>query len=196
MHADLPGEALAREAGLIVRARRGDEAAWEALVLEYQQPIFRLAYLLLGDAAEAEDVAQEAFIRAFRALDRFDESRPLRPWLLQIAANLARNRQRSAGRYLQALARMVRGAPEPVSSIGEQTEQRWEAETLWQAVRRLSAADQEIIYLRYFLELSEAEAAEALGVALGTVKSRMHRAMGRLRAVVEQEFPSLRMGRE
>ena len=196
MYADLSGEAHASEADLIVRARRGEEAAWEALVLEYQQPIFRLAYLMLGDSAEAEDVTQEAFIRAFRALDRFDASRPLRPWLLQIAANLARNRRRSAGRFVQALARKVRGEPEPVHRIEERSEQQWEAQTLWQAVRRLSTADQEIIYLRYFLELSEAEAAETLDVAVGTVKSRMHRAMGRLREIIRKEFPALQAERE
>jgi RNA polymerase sigma-70 factor (ECF subfamily) len=196
MYTDLSGEAHPEEADLIGRARRGEEAAWERLVLEYQQPIFRLAYLMLGDAAEAEDVAQEAFIRAFRALDRFDANRPLRPWLLQIAANLARNRRRSAGRYVQALARMVRGEPEPVRRIEERSEQQWEAQMLWQAVRRLSTADQEIIYLRYFLELSEAEAAETLEVAVGTVKSRMHRAMGRLREIISKEFPALRAERE
>jgi RNA polymerase sigma-70 factor (ECF subfamily) len=196
MYTDLSGEAHPEEADLIGRARRGEEAAWERLVLEYQQPIFRLAYLMLGDAAEAEDVAQEAFIRAFRALDRFDANRPLRPWLLQIAANLARNRRRSAGRYVQALARMVRGEPEPVRRIEERSEQQWEAQMLWQAVRRLSTGDQEIIYLRYFLELSEAEAAETLEVAVGTVKSRMHRAMGRLREIISKEFPALRAERE
>src|SRR5919202_6884059 len=129
MYADLSGEAHPGEADLIVRAHRCEEAAWEALVLEHQQPIFRLAYLMLGDAADAEDVTQEVFIRAFRALDRFDASRPLRPWLLQIAANLARNRRRSAGRFVQALARMVRGEPEPVHRIEERSEQQWEAQT-------------------------------------------------------------------
>ena len=181
---------------LIVRARRGDEAAWEALVNAYQQPIYRLAYLLLGEASEAEDVAQETFIRAFRALDRFDETRPLRPWLLQIAANLARNRRRSAGRYLHALTRMVRGEPAPVAALGDRSGERWEAQTLWQAIRRLAPGDQEVMYLRYFLDLSEAETAAALGVAAGTVKSRMHRAMSRLRAVIDQEFPVLREERE
>ncbi len=66
------------EAKLIGRARQGDEAAWEILVRQHQEAAFRLAYLLLGDADEAEDVAQETFIRAFRSLDRFDPDRPLR----------------------------------------------------------------------------------------------------------------------
>lgn len=182
------------EPTLIARAREGDGAAWEMLVRQHQEAVFRLAYLLLGDAAEADDAAQEAFIRAFRSLDRFDLSRPLRPWLLRITANLARNRQRAAGRYLAALRRLVRLAPEPVTNLRAGQPDPFEAQALWQAVRRLSVVDQEVIYLRYFLELSEAETADALGVARGTVKSRLHRAVTRLREVVEQEFPGLREG--
>jgi RNA polymerase sigma-70 factor (ECF subfamily) len=84
---------------LIVRARAGNEAAWETLVRAHQQAVFRLAYLLLGNAHDAEDVTQEVFIRAFRALDRFDQDRPLRPWLLQITANQARNHRTRNGRH-------------------------------------------------------------------------------------------------
>ena len=180
------------EIELVVRARKGSEAAWEALTREHQAAVFRLAYLLLGDADEAEDVAQDAFIRAYRALDRFDQNLPLRPWLLGITTNLARNRRRSAGRYLAAMRRWVQALPAPVTYAEFENAAEWEAEILRQAVRRLSATDQEVISMRYFLEMSEAETAQALGVAQGTVKSRTHRALGRLRAVVEREFPGLR----
>jgi RNA polymerase sigma-70 factor, ECF subfamily len=180
------------EQDLIGRVRDSDEAAWATLVAEHQQAAFRLAYLLLGDADEAEDIAQEAFVRAFRALHRFDADRPFRPWLLQIVANLARNRQRSVRRYLAALTRAAWIVPESISALGERTAQTWEAQTLWQAVRRLSHADQQIIYLRYFLELGEQETAATLGIAPGTVKSRLHRAVSRLRAIVERDFPALR----
>jgi RNA polymerase sigma-70 factor (ECF subfamily) len=177
---------------LIVRARRGDGAAWEQLVRAHQDAVFRLAYLLLGDADTAEDVAQEAFIRAFHALDRFDPDRPLRPWLLSIARNLAHNRRRAAGRYLAALGRLVRAVPKP-DAIGQPEEPAAADDTavLWQAIRRLNAPDQEVIYLRYFLELPVAEAAEALQVAPGTVKSRLSRAQERLRQVIQRDFPSL-----
>jgi RNA polymerase sigma-70 factor (ECF subfamily) len=80
--------------------------------------------------------------------------------------------------------------------IGEHTAQQWEAQTLWQAVRRLRPAEQEVVYMRYFLDLSEAEMARALGVAAGTVKSRLHRALDRLRNVVDHEFPALREERQ
>ena len=212
---------------------------------EHQQAVFRLAYLRLGDAGEAEDMAQEAFLRAFRALDRFDPGRPLRPWLLAITANLIRNRQRTLVRARATLERWLRGGgvdeaheaaraataaveetaavagmgrrspnsppadgpPHPPGSrppaaiapdraVEALAMQAATADTLWQAIRRLDAHDQEVLYFRFFLDMSEAETADALAVAQGTVKSRTHRALGRLRAVVEREFPALGRERE
>jgi RNA polymerase sigma-70 factor, ECF subfamily len=180
------------ESDLTARARQGDATAWEHLVHQHQDAVFRLAYLLLGDADDAEDVAQETFIRAFSALDRFDTARSLRPWLLRIASNLARNRRRALGRYLAAARRIFAFTTDTTANIESHSAQRWESQALWQAVRRLNTVDQQVIYLRYFLDLSEAEMAAALNVASGTVKSRLHRALGRLRVVVEREFPGLR----
>jgi RNA polymerase sigma-70 factor (ECF subfamily) len=184
------------EPDLIHDARQGDDLAWEKLVRDHQEAVFRMAYLMLGDAHEAEDVAQETFVRAFRALHTFDAERALRPWLLRIATNLAHNRRRSIGRYLAALRRIVQSAPEQSVSLGERTAQQWEAQTLWQAVRRLNRIEQEVVYMRYFLGLSEADMASALDVAPGTIKSRLHRAMARLRTVVEKEYPALREERQ
>jgi RNA polymerase sigma-70 factor (ECF subfamily) len=178
------------EADLITRARQGDQAAWEALVQQHQTAVFRLAYLLLGDADEAEDIAQETFIRTFRKLNRFDTGRPLRPWLLRIASNLARNHHRGVGRYLAALQRLPQADPKSISAEHENWHEM-EAQALWQAVRRLNLKDQQIIYLRYFLELSVMEVADTLEIAPGTVKSRLFRALARLRQIVEQEFPIL-----
>jgi RNA polymerase sigma-70 factor (ECF subfamily) len=184
------------ETELVSLARTGDGGAWEILMQDQLPAVFRLAYLLLGDADDAQDVAQEVFIRAYRALDRFDASRPLRPWLLRITSNLAHNRQRSIGRYLGALQRLVWSDPEFMRPTPGPPEQGGpgpeEAHTLWQAVRRLGPADQEIIYLRYFLDMSEAETARVTQVAVGTVKSRTHRALKRLRGIVDREYPSLR----
>lgn len=184
------------ETELIERAREGSEAAWVALVAEHQEAVYRLAYLLLGNAHDAEDAAQETFVSAFRALDRFELGRPLRPWLLKIVSNIARNQRRSLGRYVAAVRRLMGAVPERAPGITGGSIAGLEAEVLWQAVRRLSRADQEIIYMRYFLDLSEAETVAALGVAPGTVKSRLHRALDRLRVVIEREFPGLREGRE
>ena len=184
------------EAETIKRASQGDDAAWMAVMQSHQQAVFRLAYLLLRDADEAEDVAQETFIRAFRALHRFDHERPFRPWLLQITANLSRNRQRSMRRYLAMLGRLGRSQPEPVAFNGERSGPQWEADQLWRAISRLRMVDREILYLRYFLDLTESEVASMLHVAPGTVKSRLSRATSHLRTLVDREFPSLREERQ
>lgn len=181
---------MTEEQGWIEAARWGDAAAWEQLVRAHQQPIFRLAYLLLGDSDDAEDVAQETFLRAYHALARFDSTRPLRPWLMRITTNLCHNWRRSVGRYLNVLQNVFNSEPREASAI-QQAEQNLEAEALWKAVRRLRTEDQQIIYLRYFLECTEAEAAEVLGVAQGTVKSRSHRALERLRVVMQKEYPQM-----
>ncbi len=193
---DLHNAAERSDAELIVRARRGDDVACELLLHAHKEAVFRLAYLLLHDADEADDATQETFIRAFRSLDHFDTERPLRPWLLRIVTNTVRNRQRSVGRYLQAMRRWLQSEPAPVTVLSERSGPHWEARLLWQAVRRLSRPDQEVLYLRYFLDLDEAEMAAALGVPAGTVKSRLHRATGRLRSVVDGEFPALREERQ
>lgn len=183
------------EPTLIRRAANGDAAAWEPLVQAHQQAVFRLAYLLLGDADDAEDIAQETFLRAWNHLKRFDATRPLRPWLLSIASNLSRNRRRSAGRYLAALTRAFREQPKE-TPLDEASAQNTEANELWRAVQRLEMSDQQIIYLRYFLELSVIETAETLQVAEGTVKSRLSRALEKLRTVIHHDFPVLIEGRE
>jgi RNA polymerase sigma factor (sigma-70 family) len=183
------------ESTLVQRAANGDAAAWEPLVLEHQQAVFRLAYLFLGDADDAEDIAQETFLRGWDHLKRFDPTRPLRPWLLRIAANLSRNRRRSAGRYLAALTRAFREQLKETLP-DEKSVQNTEADHLWKAVQHLDHPDQQIIYLRYFLDLSVAETAETLQVAEGTVKSRLSRALEKLRNIIDRDFPVLVEGRE
>jgi len=179
------------EPTLIRHAAHGEAAAWEPLVLAHQEAVFRLSYLLLGDADDAEDIAQETFLRAWNHLKRFDPTRPLRPWLLSIASNLASNRRRSAGRYLAALTRAFRNEPASSSSIEEKSAKRMEAGDLWKAVQSLSVSDQQVVYLRYFLELSVTETAQVLQVAEGTVKSRLSRALERLRGIIQEDFPIL-----
>ena len=180
------------ETELIRQACQGDQAAWSALLRMHQLAVYRLAYLLTANADDAADVTQDAFVRTFRTLERLDPTLPLRPWLLRVTTNLARNRHRDIKRYLTALTRWRSEAPEPVEPPpGDRFQQQSEAHTLWRAARRLKRTDQEIIYLRYFLELSVEETAAAADIAPGTVKSRLHRALGRLRRVIEREFPEL-----
>ena len=180
------------EADLVRRAITGEESAWEILVRKYQEPVFRIAYLFLADADDAEDVAQETFLRAYRSLKSFDLSRPLRPWLVTISANQARNFRRSAGRYWKALQNLTREVEHSKALVVAEEEGRGtEYQDLWRAVRKLPQADQQIIYYRYFLDLPVSETAQALGIADGTVKSRLARALTRLEAVVTSDFPSL-----
>lgn len=188
------GDRRLDESALIVRARQKDPEAWAALMREHQEAVFRLAYLILRDPEAAKDVTQETFVRAYRALDRFDDGRPMRPWLLRIATNRAYNWQRSLGRYWRALRRyrLLEPAVSPGRNPPEKTvEQRETARRVWGAIQDLNDPDQEIIYLRIFLELSVAETAETLEIAEGTVKSRLHRALQRLKKVIREDYASL-----
>ena len=171
-------------------ALQGNHTAWEALMRTHQEPVFRLAYLLLGDPDEAEDITQETFVRAYRALKGFDAERPLQPWLLRIASNLAHNRHRSLGRYLAALTRFARQDPDGIRQTTIKSED--DSQALWQAVQQLAKPFQEAIYLRYFLEMSENEMADTLKVPTGTIKSRLHRALTKLRGIVERDYPELK----
>jgi RNA polymerase sigma-70 factor (ECF subfamily) len=148
----------------------------------HQAVAFRTAYLITGDASEAEDAAQEAFVKAYRALGRFRPGAPFRPWLLTVVANEARNRRKAAGRRtslaLRAAGENSSGdASSPEASVLA-AERRAE---LLGALGGLRDEDRLVIGCRYFLGLSEAETAAALDCAQGTVKSRLSRAIGRLR---------------
>src|SRR6266487_4136139 len=152
------------ESELVERARRGDYDAYAELVHAHQGIAFRTAYLIAGGAAEAEDAAQEGFVKAWRALGRFREGAPFRPWLLRIVANEARNRRRSAGRRahlaLRAATEQPSGdaAPSPEAAFLS-AEQR---EGLLAAVNELPEDQRTVISLRYLVGLSEHETAEAL----------------------------------
>jgi RNA polymerase sigma factor (sigma-70 family) len=174
------------ESELVARARRGDHAAYARLVAEHQDIAFRAAYLVTGGAAEAEDAAQEGFVKAFRALGRFREGAPFRPWLLTIVTNEARNRRRAAGRRENLALRVE--ASQPVStarSAEDEALARLDRDELLRAVERLRPPDREILSYRYLLDLDEAETALALGCARGTVKSRLSRALERLRGELD-----------
>lgn len=167
---------------LVVRAKRGDSAAYEDLVHAYQGIAFRAAYLITGSAADAEEAAQDGFVKAYRSLGRFRAGAPFRPWLLQIVANEARNRRRSAGRRA-ALA--LRASAEPSGEAAPSPEASTLAaerhRELLRAVDALGEGERLVVACRYFLELSEQETAATLGLRSGTVKSRLSRALARLR---------------
>ena len=177
------------DAELIERARRGDVSAYEDLVRRHRQAAVRTAYLATGANAEAEDAAQEGFVKAYYALPRFRAGAAFRPWLLRIVANEARNRRRSAARRerlaLRAAAEVRSGDAVPSPEAALLT--REENDRLLGAVERLSDEHRDAVACRYFLELSEEETAAALGVRRGTVKSRVSRALERLREELGEE---------
>jgi RNA polymerase sigma-70 factor (ECF subfamily) len=172
---------------LFARAKRGDTAAYEEIVQRYQQVAFRTAYVITGSAEEAEDAAQDGFIKAYRALGRFREGADPRPWLLRIVANEARNRVRSSGRRRGLELRLTEGfrqgdaAPSPEAAAVAAADR----ERLLGLLNGLDADDRNVIAMRYLLELNSQETAAALGVPEGTVKSRLSRALARLRARME-----------
>ncbi|CAN5212612.1 RNA polymerase sigma factor RpoE [soil metagenome] len=174
------------EAELVERAKRGDVGAYEELVRKYQDLAVRTAYVVAG-SADAQDAAQEAFVKAYMSLGRFRSGASFRPWLLRIVANEAINRRRAARRQANLALQAAEGrppedaAPSPEVAALALERQR----ELLDAVNLLRPEDRLVIAYRFFFDLSEAEMAEALGCARGTVKSRLSRALVRLRAAAE-----------
>jgi RNA polymerase sigma factor (sigma-70 family) len=174
------------EQQLIVAAKRGDAQAFARLIAEHQQVAFRAAYLILGSEAEAEDACQEACVKAWLALVRFRRGATFRPWFVQIAVNEARNRRRGAGRRA-GLALRVAVADDPVASAENEALAAVERKRLLAGIAELREEDQLAIAARFFLGLSESEAATVLGLRRGTMKSRLSRALGRLREQLAEE---------
>ena len=143
---------------------------------------------MLGAGADVEEAVQEGFVKAYYALPRFRAESPFRPWLLTIVANEARNRRKSAARRTRLALRAAEdrpsgdAAPSPEAAVLER-EQR---ELLMDAVNEMREEDRLVIGCRYFLGLSERETATTLRIPAGTVKSRLARALARLRGALEE----------
>jgi len=179
----------ADDSQLVERARGGDARAYEALVRRYQELAYRTAYLITGRAEDAEDAAQEGLVKAWYALGRFREGASFRPWLLTIVSNEARNRRRSGRRQDDLALRVAEvrpsgdAAPSPEAAALAHERRR----VLLAAVSHLPERDRQVIAARFFLELSEAEMATILGCRRGTVKSRVSRALARLRLALDDQ---------
>jgi RNA polymerase sigma-70 factor (ECF subfamily) len=172
------------DAELIARAKQGDVRAYEALVGRYREVAFRTAYLIARGSADAEDATQEAFVKAYYALGRFRPDAGFRPWLLRIVANEARNRVRSARRREALSLRLADDRPSGASAQAPEAAaiSSERARTLLAALAELPERDRLVVSCRYLLELTEAETAAALGMRPGTVKSRLSRALEKLRS--------------
>lgn len=186
--ASSPAELDERE--LIDRAGAGDHSAYGELVRRYSAIAHRTAVLVAGPP-DAEDAVQEGFIRAFYALPRFRRDAPFKPWLLAIVANAARNRRRAADRQPRVRDRLsadrALGPLQLVPSAETSALDAGERSALVAAIDGLPVNGRLVVTCRYLLDLSEAETAQVLGWPSGTVKSRLSRALDRLRVTLAEQ---------
>jgi RNA polymerase sigma-70 factor (ECF subfamily) len=168
------------ESFLIARAQRGDPSAFEEIVRLYQRRVYGVALRIVHAHDVADDVTQEAFLRAWRSLDRFELGRPFGPWVCRIAANLAVNHVRSPRAREEGLpdghAETRTNAPGPLGALLDAEG----ASVLEKAMGQLPQEQRAVLVLRVVEELSYAEIAETLGISPGTVMSRLFRARERL----------------
>lgn len=161
----------------IEQARHGDDNAFERLVDSYQKPVFSVCYRMLGNSQDAEDAAQESFIRAYRYLNKYDPNRPFGTWLLSITSHYCIDRMRK--RRLQTVSTDVlppevvpdRNAPNPEKEFRDEEKEI----AIQRLLNKLKPTDRAAIILRYWHEYSEKEIAEALGLTISAVKSRLFR---------------------
>jgi RNA polymerase sigma factor (sigma-70 family) len=188
------GISAADETGVLARVRAGDTAAYAELVRRHA-PVAQRTAVLLGAGSEADDVVQEAFVKAYRALGGFREGAAFRPWLLRIVANETRNvvrsRQRRSHREELATLPNTALALDP-AALALSAERREELVT---ALRELSEPHRLVVTCRFLLDLDERETATVLGWPRGTVKSRLHRALGQLRELLAQPAPAQEGGK-
>ena len=163
----------------LARARAGDAQAFTRLVEAYQTPIYNLCYRMLGEAGEAEDAAQEAFLRAYTRLSRYDPQRSFKTWLFSIASHHCIDRLRkrrfawlSLDEPPPAHPALRDREPEPETAVV----QREREAQISQLLARLPPDDRAVVVMRYWYEMSYEEISEATGATVSSVKSRLHRA--------------------
>ena len=169
---------------LVAECLAGNEAAIEMLVREYEAGIFRLALSILGDAAEANEVVQETFLAALRALPSYEEKKSFRAWLYTIALNHSRSHLRKRkviGRLRSTLTSIFRLESEKQVSPEEAVIRNEREAALWRSLNQLDERHRIVVILRYFHELPVSEISEILCVNEGTIHSRLHTAREKLR---------------
>ena len=177
----------------LARARAGDEAAFTPLVETYQTAVYNLCYRMLGDAHEAEDAAQEAFLRAYAQLRRYDPTRSFKTWLFSIASHHCIDRLRK--RRVTWLSIDDDDLPphpnlrEPAAGPEETASRREQAKVIQGYLSKLSPEDRGVIVMRYWYDLSYEEIAETTGATVSAVKSRLHRARGTIAEMLAASAP-------
>src|ERR687897_1104034 len=172
------------DAALVEAARSGDVASYGLLVERYQSVAHRTAFAM-GAGDDTADVVQEAFVKAYLALDRFRVPEPFRPWLLRIVVNETRNRWRWMSRHRTVPLPLVGDdLPSPVPAPEQVAENRETSRLLRDALVALPSRQREVVVCRYLLDLSERDTAQILELPSGTVKSRLSRALAALQAAL------------
>jgi RNA polymerase sigma-70 factor (ECF subfamily) len=172
------------DAALVEAARSGDVASYGLLVERYQSVAHRTAFAL-GAGDDTADVVQEAFVKAYLALDRFQVGEPFRPWILRIVVNETRNRWRWMSRHRTVPLPLVGDDLTAAVPATEQVaEERERSRLLRDALIALPPHQREVVVCRYLLDLSERDTAQILGIPSGTVKSRLSRALAALQATL------------
>ncbi len=182
-------EAHASRQRLIAECIAGNQDAIEALVREYEAGVFRLAFSILGDHAEAHEVTQETFLSALRALPSYREQKSFRAWLCMIALNHSRSHLRKRkllDRLRSSLTTIFRMEMEKQASPEETVIQNEKEATLWRCINQLDERHRIVLVLRYFHDLSTAEISEILSVPEGTIHSRLYGAREKLRNSMKQ----------
>ena len=176
---ELPPAGSVDEASLIGQVRRGDDAAFDKLIRRHLQPAFAVAYRILGQREDAEDLVQEAFVAALEHIDTFDTQREFRPWLLRIVANRAINaRAHRERRRTEAIPEHAASAVEPPSAGVERQEMQ---EHVRQALANLPERQRTIVQLSGFDGLNSTDIGEILNIPAGTVRWELHQARRALR---------------
>jgi RNA polymerase sigma-70 factor (ECF subfamily) len=182
---DKAGVAKASERALVKAAQDGSTSAMEELFRRHWPNTHRAAYLIVRDAAAAEDIAQEAFLSALSALGRFDRRRPFAPWLHRIAVNRAIDWSRA--RSLRSEVAASGALLDSVGAMPAQDERLGAAGEITDALAGLSAEHRAVVVLRYLLDYTPGEIAHVLDLPRGTINSRLRRALDRLSELLGEE---------
>jgi RNA polymerase sigma-70 factor, ECF subfamily len=166
-----------------VAVQNGDRDAFAELVRRYQHRLFGLVLMMVREPAGAEEVTQDAFVRAYRHIGQYDRERPFYPWLAAIASRLAQNWLRQRHRHVQREGTPLEGASEPAAHTNALNELITDERSrdLWQAVAALPSGERTAVILYYRDDVPVRDIAIALGVTTGTIKTLLFRARRHLR---------------
>lgn len=172
------------EASWLPQALEGDPQAFASLVEAYQKPVFNLCYRMLGNAEDAEDAAQETFLRVYRSIRRYDRSRSFSTWLLSIAAHHCIDQIRRQHMAVVSIEDLpVPDVPDPNPGLEISLDRRQEQKRIRALLNTLEPTDRAAVVMYYWYDFSYEEICQALSLTLSAVKSRLHRAR---RAMAQQ----------